>query len=503
MDYKEEFEILIQEKRYEDARILLEKNHIYALEDPFYYANMGWILNQMERYEEALICLKKGLQLFPGDGWMFSQIAYANDRIGNLEEGLHAIEEAFHLGFDEPWLHGEKGWCYKELKEYQKAIDCFEDALMDDEINVWLLAQAAYAYMAIEKNEIAEEYFVKCYMLQPTDDSIFDLVNFYKHIKNYEKVIYYLEKATNPQYEAWKSFELGEAYYESRDYKRALSYLEHSIECGRDDTGVRTLLGDVNGQLHRKAESDQQYNIALEYYEKALIRDDNEDREWIWQEMIWIAHKQHDFDKKLSYLDRATIEYPDNLWMQYHYARCYSDRNEHDKAVEACAKCIALGEKGKEMMDLYAWNLGRCDQEKQAINILMDRINEFGADEWNYGELGWDHAQLKEYDLALSYFERASRMNPDNAMHISMMGWCYLRKGEFETALSYLLKAKDLGREDGWLSSVMGETYAAMKRYEQALVCFTEALHQDYDEAWVHDQIKKIKQEMDKEQMKG
>lgn len=59
MDYKQEFEQLVQEKRYEDARILLEQNHIHALEDPFYYANMGWILNQLERFEEAIICLKK------------------------------------------------------------------------------------------------------------------------------------------------------------------------------------------------------------------------------------------------------------------------------------------------------------------------------------------------------------------------------------------------------------------------------------------------------------
>lgn len=503
MDYKEEFEILIQEKRYEDARILLEKNHIYALEDPFYYANMGWILNQMERYEEALICLKKGLQLFPGDGWMFSQIAYANDRIGNLEEGLHAIEEAFRLGFDEPWLHGEKGWCYKELKEYEKAAVCFEDALMDDEQNVWLLAQAAYTYMAMERNDIAEEYFLKCYKFQPTDDSIFDLVNFYKNVKDYEKIIFYLNKDIDPQYDAWKSFELGDAYYQLKEYEQALSHLEHCVACGRDDTGVRTLLGDVYGQLHLKEDSIRQYEIALGYYEKALQRDDNDDREWIWQEMIWIAHKQHNFENKLSYLNRAILEYPKNLWMYYHFARCYSDLNDHQKAVEACAKCMSLGENGKEMMDLYAWNLGRCDQEKKAIDILHKRINEFGGDEWNYGELGWDHAQLKDYDRALFYFEKANRMNPGNAMHLSMMGWCYLRKQEYETALSYLIKAKDLGRTDGWIFSVLGETYTAMKRYEEALECFSYALQHDYEEEWIHEQIKEIKQEMDKEKMKG
>lgn len=503
MDYKEEFEQLIQEKRYEDARILLEKNHIYALEDPFYYANMGWILNQMERYEEAIICLKKGLQLFPGDGWMFSQIAYANDRLGNLDEGLHAIHEAFDLGFDEPWLHGEMGWCYKEMREYDKAINCFEDALMDDENNVWPLAQAAYTYLAMEKYDVAEEYFKKCYLLQPSDDSIFDLVHFYKTVADYEKVIECLQKECNPQYEAWKHFEMGSAYFEMKNFKEALSHLEYALACGRDDTGIRTLLGDVYAQLHQKGESIHEYDVALEYYEKALKRDDQADREWVWQEMIWIAHKEQDFEKKLEYLDRASKEYPNNLWMQYHYARCYSDLNQYELAANACERCLSLGEKGKEMQDLYAWNLGRCGKEQEAIDVLNKRIEEFGADEWNYGELGWDYAQLRNYDYALSYFERAYEMNPDSAMHASMIGWCYLRKQNYEQALEYLNKAKKLGRMDGWLASVFGETYQGMNEDARALEEYEYAFAHGQNDDWIKEQIVILKQVLNKEKAKG
>ena len=308
MDYKQEFEQLVQEKRYEDARILLEQNHIHALEDPFYYANMGWILNQLERFEEAIICLKKGLQLFPEDGWMYSQIAYADDRLGKLDDALDAIDQALKLGFDEPWLHGEKGWCYKEMQKYDEAIQCFEDALMDDENNVWLLAQAAYSYLSKEDYQSAEEYFLKCYRLKPNDDSIFDLVNFYKHVNDFEKAITYLEK-TSSQYEGWKQFELGNAYHELGNDGEAVDHLEQSLASGRDDTGVRTLLGDVYDALNQKEESCLHYDQALGYYEKALQRDEENDREWIWQEMIWIAHKEKNYEKKLSYLDRASVLY--------------------------------------------------------------------------------------------------------------------------------------------------------------------------------------------------
>ena len=48
---------------------------------------------------------------------------------------------------------------------------------------------------------------------------------------------------------------------------------------------------------------DEQYNTALEYFEKALQKET--DTYWIYQEMGWIAHKQQDWTKKLQYLERA------------------------------------------------------------------------------------------------------------------------------------------------------------------------------------------------------
>lgn len=503
MDYKEEFEQLVAQKQYENARILLEQNHIYALEDPFYYANMGWIMNQLERYDEAILCLRKGLRLFEGDGWMYSQIAYAYDRQGRLDEGLKAIEEAFSLGFQEGWLFGEKGWCYKELEQYDKAIHCFEDALMEDEDNVWLLSQAAFTYVELKDNDSAENYFLKCYRLQPNDDSLYDLVNFYKRNQRFDNIVVYLDNDRPSEYEAWRRFELGNAYHELGEEEKAIEQLTRSLNHGRDDTGIRTLMGDVYGTLQNFEKRDEQYEISLAYYEKALAQEEPNDREWIWQEMIWIAHKQKAYEKKLAYLDRASKEYPDNLWMKYHYARGYSDMDDHVRAITACEDCIALGEDSKEMFDLYAWNLGRCERERDAIQQLHKRMELYGEEEWCFGELGWNYALLKEYDQALSCYERASNLSPENFQHLSMMGWCYLRKKDYTTALSYVMKAKELGRKDGWLHSVLGEIYALLNQPIVALQEYETAFSLGFDEEWMHEEVKKLKEETSKETQQG
>ena len=50
----------------------------------------------------------------------------------------------------------------------------------------------------------------------------------------------------------WKQFELGNAYHELGNDGEAVDHLEQSLASGRDDTGVRTLLGDVYDALNQK-----------------------------------------------------------------------------------------------------------------------------------------------------------------------------------------------------------------------------------------------------------
>lgn len=491
MDYKEQFSKYIENRQYEEAKLLLEKYKVHAYEDSFYYANMGWILNHMELYEEAEVYLQRGIAMYPGDAWMFSQLGFSLDRQGRVQEGLNMLLSALEMGFDEPWLHGEIGWCYKDLEDYKKAITYFENALLDDTQNTWLLAQAAYAYMQIEDIDTAEEYYLKSYQLCSDDDARFDLILFYKTTHNYTKQIECLKELKSKEYRAWKHCELGVAYNHKKMYKKAVKVLDLAISYGRDETNVRSQLGDAYLGLGQKEEAKMQFDMALSYYEKALVNE--EEPYWIYQEMIWIAHKCGDSRKKLEYLDRAVNYKEKDLWLMYHYARTYSDLYKHTEAIEACDFCIANGEDGKEMLDLKAWNLGRVGKEQEALDILLESIAQFGEDEWTSGEIGWNYAQLKDYVQSTIYFEKACSVNKKNPMHISMLGWCYLRQNEFKKALSYLKRALALGRNDGWLYSVMAETYLYLDEPEQALTHYQLAIDHRYEEQWVKDEIKRLK----------
>lgn len=491
MDYKAEFTKFVEENSLEEARIILDKLKIHAMDDPFYYANMGWVLNHMERYEEAEIYLKKGMHYFSDDAWMCSQLGFCFNRQGRIQEGLSMLQSALDMGYDEPWIHGELGWCYKELNQYESAIHYFENALMDDAANVWTLSQAAGTYALLGNDEMAEEYFLKSYKIEPDVDSAYDLINFYKSHKEYEKELPYLFDISDDEWNTWKAYEIGNVYLHLDQYEDAYTYLKQALTLGRDDTGIRNELGDCCDALKYIEEANEHYTAALTYYEKALKNET--ERYWIYQEMIWIAHKQRDYVKKLRYLLDAEKERKDDVWLMYHFARTYTELAEYDKAEAACLFCIDKGENRKEMLDLYAWNLSRNHKEDQALEILETRIADFGGDEWVYGEIGWDYAQKKNYEKARSYFFKAYEFDIHSFVHISMIGWCYLREDNIKEAKSYMKKALAMGRNDGWVHVTMAEIYENEENFALAIDEYRKAKELQYEVEWVKKEIRRLR----------
>ena len=411
LDYKQEFADLLAENRLEDARILLEKYKIYALDDPFYYGNMGWLLNHMERYPN----------------------------------------------------------------------------------NTWLLAQAASCYLSLDKKEQALEYYLKSYQLDPDSDACFDLANFYHQKEDYESEIQYLEKIHEKEHEPWKEFQIANAYISLHRAKDALEHLKKAEAAGKDDTSLHALMGDAYRLLDDMEHANAHYDRALSYYEKAIHRE--KEHYWIYQEMIWIAHKQRDWKKKLAFLKRAEKEKKDDMWLMYHFARCYSDLGDYEHAENACEFCLSHGEQGMDMFDLYAWNLGRDGKERKAIEVLSKRLKRFGADGWAYGELGWNYLQLQEYEKALEYFVKARKKEPKNAMHPSMSGWCHYQLDELEDAICDFTTAMQLGRKDGWIFASMAEVLAKADRKEEAIQYYEQALAQEYGEDWIPEEVAKLKKE--------
>lgn len=483
MSYKDEFQKLVNEQRLEDARVLLEENKTFAYDDSFYFANMGWVLNHIGRYQEGIPYLTKGIHTFPDDAWMYTQLGYSYNHTGNNEEAVKYLLKGLEMGHDEPWIHGEIGWAYRELQQPLKAVEYFENALLDDPDNVWLTAQAAFAYRDSGDKKNAEEYLQKVYFLSPDDDSLYDLVNFYKGEMRFEDEIAMLDKMKESQNLLWRKYEKAYACNRCNRYEEAKELLLECLQEGRDDTGVREELADAYRSMQCNEQAKEQYTIALGYYEKALERNDA-DKYWILQEMVWIAHKQDDPLLKLQYLDRLSQVKERDAWTMYHYAKAYANLNEFEKALEYCDKCIEIDGENEEICSLKAWLLGKVDKFEDALSLLKNLLAKGRKDCWVFNELGWDYSEINRHDKAITCYKNSLAMNAQDAWVLSQVAWNYGAIGKYEESTKWYKKAEEQGRKDGWLYANIGWNYTNLKQYKEAIVYFEKAQSLDYKEEW-------------------
>ena len=78
--------------------------------------------------------------------------------------------------------------------------------------------------------------------------------------------------------------------------------------------------------------------------------------------------------------------------------------------------------------------------------------------------------------VALSYFERANKMDPEEPLYLINCGFVYQLKELYGPGISYFTSQMDLVRKNGKLLSILGEMYEALFDYGHARECAEGAL---------------------------
>jgi adenylate cyclase len=107
---------------------------------------------------------------------------------------------------------------------------------------------------------------------------------------------------------------------------------------------------------------------------------------------------------------------------------------------------------------------------QNALNLAMDAIEMDSLDARGFGELGFAHLYRKEHDAAISAYERAIKLNPNDADLMSDMADALAHCGRSEEAIELLEKAMRLNPfyPDQYIWH-LGGAYFNLKQYEKAI----------------------------------
>src|SRR6266480_236678 len=77
----------------------------------------------------------------------------------------------------------------------------------------------------------------------------------------------------------------------------------------------------------------------------------------------------------------------------------------------------------------------------------------------------WGHRQ---YQMALTEFNRALELQPNNALARTYCAWVYRRRGEWERSLAEFQRAQELDPRDAGIPTQIGQTYEALRLWKDA-----------------------------------
>lgn len=173
---------------------------------------------------------------------------------------------------------------------------------------------------------------------------------------------------------------------------------------------------------------------------KLLIEEDATCPE-LWQKAGYALQKMQKYTEALTHYKQADLLASDNLWTNYHLARCYHKLNMPEQALE------------------YYKKVETAQPDNLNLSLLM----------------GQCLVALKRYDEALAYFFKVEYLNknPDNARRA--IGWCSFVTGKYEEAKKYydLLIHSSKPKMQDWMNA--GHVYQKLGNMEKAVEFYSKA----------------------------
>lgn len=232
---------------------------------------------------------------------------------------------------------------------------------------------------------------------------------------------------------------------------------------------------------------NKEYNKAVEVLKD--LKKDNPNNYQVSLDLADNLRMLRNYDEAIKYYNEA-ISYIDEVqeknWVVFYaLGVAYERNNEWDKAEESLKKAIELSQNHYVVMNYlgYCW-ITRGENIEEALSMIIDAYNQVPNDGHITDSLGWVLYKLEKYDEAVLYLEKASEIEPGNALisdHLGDAYWAAGRRIEAVYQWKHVLVLKeDIDEVD--LDNVKNKIENGMETQEIL----------NYDSQFVEEKIKEI-----------
>lgn len=324
------------------------------------------------------------------------------------------------------------------------------------------LSLVSLAFITSHAQTTAQEWYDKG-IAQKKDQQYDDAINAFK------KAV-----ALKSTYgEAWH--QLGWCYNEVGKYNEAIDALKkEEMNNPADQASTDLELGYAYKGLDKNDE-------ALPYFNNAIKIDPN--YALAYKERGNCYYKKADYEKALSDFDKyeSLASDIDDAVFYYKKGWCENEFAKYNDAVTTLKKSIELDNK---YSDAYS-ELGYAYYE---LNLNDDAIANYRIsmnldDETDYhpilGIADVYYNNLKNYDSAIVYYEKGTKLQKTNKVSFYHLGWCYNDAGRYGDAIPPLQQAILIDPDYDEARTELGYSYYKQNEYDNALAQFGPIMNKD------------------------
>lgn len=261
--------------------------HCLEKDDQDYSAlyNIIYCFDFLEQHEEAIAYLNMFLDKNPYCEVAWHQVGKQYFDLKDYEKALAAFD--FAIISDEYFIGAylEKGKVLEKLKRYYEAIENYRITLELDDPTSFALLRIGKCFEKLGNDDLAIQHFSKTVHEDPLlDKGWIAITDYYTRKKNYQKALYFINKAINIDSENvlyWKRYAKINnrlAFFEEaeRGYRKALELGNYELETWLNRSDILRFLGEPMASVQNLYQAIEfypdnaeiQYRLSGLFYEK-------------------------------------------------------------------------------------------------------------------------------------------------------------------------------------------------------------------------------------------
>lgn len=231
---------------------------------------------------------------------------------------------------------------------------------------------------------------------------------------------------------------LGKAYYEKGDYKKAFEMFERVVALRPSHFEAYNNRGNAYNSLGRLEEAVADYDKAIALNPSNFVAYNNRGN---------IFNSTGQFDKAVADYDKAIALNPSDSALYANRGNIFNRTGQFDKAIEDYSKAAALNPSDHKAYAVLGVLFGRTGAFDKAVESFNKAVAINPNVDSVYNDRGFTYFLMKQYDRALADFDKTIELNRNYAQAYGNRGNLYLETGDREHAALDLQKACNLGAQ--------------------------------------------------------